>query len=101
MTLFNLPADSALSVVLGSIRKDGIAVGLLNSDWNSLKVNITNPAQILTIVYLASVLLPCIVTLFTIVKEMKIKFALKMLLKQATLAIVCSLIIAWTGVLVF
>jgi hypothetical protein len=37
MRLFNLPPDAAISVVLGSIRKDGIAIGLLNPSWDGAK----------------------------------------------------------------
>lgn len=97
MALFNLPPEAALSVVLGSVRKDGIAVGLLDADLNSLKILIETPVQLLTIVYLAGVLLPCIVTIFTVIKEMRFKFAFKMVTQQACFAIICSLVIAWTG----
>ena len=38
MALFNLPSEAAFAVVLGSVRKDGLAIGLLNGDWDSLKV---------------------------------------------------------------
>ena len=97
MALFNLPPEAALSVVLGSVRKDGIAVGLLDADLNSLKILIETPVQLLTIVYLAGVLLPCIVTIFTVIKEMRFKFAFKMVTQQASFAIICSLVIAWAG----
>ena len=97
MALFNLPPEAALSVVLGSVRKDGIAVGLLDADLNSLKILIETPVQLLTIVYLAGVLLPCIVTIFSIIKEMKLRFALKMITQQACFAFICSMIIAWAG----
>lgn len=101
MALFNLPSEAALSVVLGSVRKDGIAIGLLNADLNSLKVLIETPVQLLTIVYLAGVLLPCIVTLFTVIKEMQLRFALRMITQQACFAVLCSLVIAWVGAFIF
>jgi ferrous iron transport protein B len=97
MRLFNLPPDAAISVVLGSIRKDGIAIGLLNPSWDGLKIVLQNPVQVLTVVYLAGVLLPCLVTVFTIFREINVKFTLKLLLKQTVAAIVFSLLIAWTG----
>ena len=97
MALFNLPPEAALSIVLGSIRKDGIAVGLLDTDLNSLKILIETPVQLLTIVYIAGVLLPCIVTLFTVIQEMRLKFALKMITQQALFVSVFALIIAWVG----
>jgi len=101
MMLFNLPAEAATAVILGSIRKDGIAIGLLDSSWEGLKVPSIDPVQVLTIVYLAGVLLPCLVTLYTIYKEMDFKFALKTVYKQTLAAIAFSLIIAWGGYWLF
>lgn len=97
MALFHLPGDAAPAVVMGSIRKDGLAIALLDQDWGALKVAITTPAQVLTAVYLAGVLLPCIVTLFTVAREMRWSFALKMVARQAAFAAGFSLIIAWVG----
>jgi len=64
MSLFNLPAHTALAVVMGSIRKDGLvlfAEGGLAQQLSSI--------QLLTGVYLAGVLLPCFVTVLTIARE--------------------------------
>ena len=97
MAVFNLPAEAALSVVLGSVRKDGLAIGLLDSDWGALKVPLDSPVQVLTAVYLAGVLLPCLVTALTVAKEIKPSFALKMMGRQACFAAFFSLCIAWTG----
>lgn len=97
MSLFNLPPEAAFAVVLGSVRKDGLAVGLLNGDWDSLKVPMESPVQILTAVYLAGVLLPCLVTAITIAKEIRPGFALKMIGRQACFAALFSLCIAWFG----
>lgn len=101
MAFFNLPAEAATSVVLGSIRKDGIAIGLLNSSWDGLKIPITDPVQVLTVVYLAGILLPCLVTLYTISKEMNLKFAFQIIHKQVLAVITFSLLIAWIGHLLF
>lgn len=101
MSIFNLPPEAATSVVLGSIRKDGIAIGLLNPMWDGLKVPISSHVQILTAVYLSGVLLPCIVTLITITREMSIKFAFKIIYKQMTAAIIFSFLIAWIGFWLF
>jgi 3-oxoadipate enol-lactonase len=39
MALFNLPGEAATAVVLGSIRKDGLAIGLLDElDWATANV---------------------------------------------------------------
>lgn len=97
MAVFNLPPETALAVILGSVRKDGIAIGLLDTDWNSLKVPLDTPFQILTAVYLAGVLLPCLVTVMTVAREMRPSFALKMVGRQVAFATIFSLSIAWSG----
>ena len=99
MALFDLPPEVALSVVLGSVRKDGLAVGLLEGDWGSLKVPLESPVQLLTAVYLAGVLLPCLFTAITVAREISTKFALKMMGRQAGYAALFSLCIAWFGAL--
>jgi len=101
MALFNLPGDAAMAVVLGSVRKDGIAVGLLNAEGGGMKVAMESPTQVLTAVYLAGVLLPCIVTLFTIVKEMHWKFALRLCARQMAWASGFSILIAWIAPIFF
>lgn len=101
MAIFNLPGSASVAVILGSIRKDGIAIGLLNSDWETLKIPLDTPIQVLTIVYLAGVFLPCLVTLFAISRELKWKFALKMAARQAGFALIFALLVAWVGKFVF
>jgi len=101
LALFNLPADAASSVVFGSIRKDGVAIGLLDSSQGGLKVALETPAQVLTAVYLAGVLLPCLVTVLTIVREMRWKFAAKLCAKQMGWAMGFATVIAWGGALLF
>lgn len=90
MALFKLPQQAALVVVLSSIRKDGIMLLASNDIGLSL-----SPAQILTGVYLAGVLLPCIVTLFTIQKELNWKIAFNTIIKQVFFALIFTLILAW------
>ena len=101
LALFNLPGEAATAVVLGAIRKDGIAIGLLDHVEGTLKVALASPGQVLTAVYLAGVLLPCLVTLFTTVREMHWKFAAKLCARQMTWAAGFAIIIAWTGALFF
>lgn len=100
MVLFNLPAEAAVAVAMGSIRKDGLAIGLLDGDWGALKVALESPAQVLTAVYLAGVLLPCLVTLLTIGRELGGRFATRLALRQASWAAGFSIAIAWIGVLI-
>ena len=99
MACFNLPGEAATAVVLGSIRKDGLAIGLLDSDWEALKVGLETPAQVLTAVYLAGVLLPCLVTLLAIGREMRWRFAAKLCARQMAWAAGFSFAIAWLGAL--
>jgi Fe2+ transport system protein B len=101
MALFRLPPEAALAVVLGAVRKDGLAIGLLDGDWSALKVPMEGPLQILTVVYLAGVLLPCLVTVLTVAREMRPAFALKMVARQAGYAVAFSLVLAWGGHLFF
>ncbi|HAC64544.1 MAG TPA: GTP-binding protein [Cyanothece sp. UBA12306] len=95
MGWFNLPPEASLPIVLASIRKDGL---LLFAEPETLAM--LTPLQVLTGVYLAGVLLPCLVTLLTIMQEKSSRFALLMLGKQAIAAMVFSLFLAWGGLLI-
>lgn len=95
MGWFNLPPEASLPIVLASIRKDGL---LLFAEPETLAM--LTPLQVLTGVYLAGVLLPCLVTLLTIMQEKSSRFALLLLGKQAIAAIIFSLFLAWGGLLI-
>ncbi len=92
MAGFALPAAAAPAVVLASIRKDGILLlaepGLAAS---------LSAVQLLTAVYLAGVLLPCLVTWLTIAREQGRAFALRLAMRQAAAAMGFSLLLAWGG----
>ncbi|MEO1146992.1 MAG: nucleoside recognition domain-containing protein [Cyanobacteria bacterium J06638_22] len=92
MGLFRLPSEAALPIILASIRKDGL---LLFAEPTT--VSLLSPVQILTGVYLAGVLLPCLVTALTIAREQSFKFALQLMMRQAIAAIMFALILAWGG----
>ena len=89
MGLFNLPEDAALAVIAGSIRKDGLLLLAGPHLASSLSA-----MQILTGVYLAGTLLPCLVTFMTIIREMSWRFALKMVTKQVVAVIAFTLFLA-------
>lgn len=92
MSVFGLPGDAALAVVFGSIRKDGLlllAEPGLASSMSSL--------QVLTSVYIAGVLLPCLVTLLTIAREQGGRFAARLAGRQAAAAVLFTLLLAWGG----
>ena len=92
MELFGLPPEAAVSVILASIRKDGV---LLFAEPDTLAV--LTPLQILTGVYLAGVLLPCLVTALTIAREQSARFAVGLMARQAIAAISFSMLLAWGG----
>ncbi len=93
MSLLNLPAEAAFPTIMASIRKDGIFL-FAGSDGLAMPLN---AVQTLTAVYLAGVLLPCIVTALTIMRETDWKNTSIMLARQAFFAIAFSAILAWSG----
>ncbi|MDG5817772.1 nucleoside recognition domain-containing protein [Natronococcus sp. A-GB7] len=97
MGAFGLPAEAALPIVLASIRKDGIA--LLTADASGIAA--LSPLQVLVAVYLAGVLLPCLVTAITVAREVSARFVARMLARQAAAAVAFALALAWTGRLLF
>ena len=90
-------AGTALPVVFAAIRKDGIA--LFTAD--AAGIASLSPVDVLVAVYLAGVLLPCLVTAITVAREVSIRFVATMLARQAAAAIGFALAIAWGGQLVF
>ncbi|MGH9004739.1 MAG: nucleoside recognition domain-containing protein, partial [Acidimicrobiia bacterium] len=92
MAAFGLPAESALAVILASVRKDGmllLAEHGLAASMSSL--------QLLTAVYLAGVLLPCLVTVITIARERSRRVAGRIVARQAAAAVGFTLLLAWGG----
>ena len=89
MQFFNLPEESSLAVIFGSIRKDGLLLLAEPSLINSLSA-----IQIMTAVYLAGTLLPCVVTFMTIIREMSWMFVLKMIGKQIIAVTAFTLLLA-------
>lgn len=92
MSAFRLPPDAAMAVVLASVRKDGI---LLLAE-PGIAENLT-AVQLLTAVYLAGVLLPCLVTCLTTAREQGRTFALRLMGRQAVAAAGFSALLAWGG----
>ncbi len=92
MAVFRLPSEAALAVVLASVRKDGILLLAEPGVAASLSA-----VQLLTAVYLAGVLLPCLVTCLTIAREQGRAFALRLVGRQAAAAAGFSALLAWGG----
>ena len=91
MSLFHLPSEAALPVVVSTIRKDGILLFASNGVVGAL-----SPGQILTAVYLAGVLLPCLVTALTIGRERSPRFVVRLLGRQALAAVAFTQVLGWT-----
>jgi ferrous iron transport protein B len=94
MAFFHLPAKAALPVVLALVRKDGILL-FAKPDL----VEALTPLQVLTGVYLAGVLLACLVTMLTIAREQSKRFVLKLIGRQALAATVLTILLTWGGTL--
>jgi len=92
MAAFRLPSEAALAVVLASVRKDGILL-LAEPDLSQS----LSAVELLTAVYLAGVLLPCLVTCLTIAREQGRAFALRLMGRQALAAAGFSALLAWGG----
>jgi Fe2+ transport system protein B len=92
MAVFRLPAEAVIPVLLASIRKDGLLLFDEPSTLASLSA-----LQLLTGVYLAGVLLPCLVTALTISREQSVRFTLGLLGRQAAAAVGFTLLLAWGG----
>ena len=93
MSCFRLPSEATLPVILSCIRKDGIFL-FASSDGLAMPLS---PSQVLTAVYLAGVLLPCLVTAWTIARETGLRSAAKIVGKQAGFAIAFAIVLAWSG----
>lgn len=83
MAVLNLPRQAATAVILGSIRKDGLTIGLLDMETKSLKVALDEPVQRWSAVLRAGIFLPCLVTVLSIARELEWSFALRLMLRQA------------------
>ncbi len=92
MAIFRLPSEAATAVVMASVRKDGILLLAEPGVVASLSA-----VQLLTAVYLAGVLLPCLVTCLTIAREQGGAFALRLVGRQAAAATAFSAMLAWGG----
>ncbi|MBQ4835509.1 nucleoside recognition domain-containing protein [Pseudoalteromonas luteoviolacea] len=95
MSAINLPEGAAIAVILGAIRKDGLAIGLIDSGAQGIKLAEVTDLQLLCTVYLAGVMLPCLVSLLTIIREMRWRFASQMVFRQISWAIIFTMSISW------
>jgi ferrous iron transport protein B len=92
MALVNLPGEVAPGLIFSIIRKDGLLV--LNQGDGAL-LQALAVGQVFVLVYLASTLTACLVTLWTIRSELGGRTALMVAGRQALTSIVSTLALAW------
>jgi Fe2+ transport system protein B len=90
LALLQLPADAAGGILFSVLRKDGIL--LLNQNEGAMLLAMS-AGQLLVLVYLASTLTACLVTLWTVRKELGLRFASSLAGKQLITSIVSASII--------
>jgi ferrous iron transport protein B len=95
LAALRLPDDVALAVVAGAVRKDGLI--LLAEPGTAAGLD---GAQLLAALVLASTLLPCLVTAWTIVRERGRRVAAGLLARQALGALALTAAVSWLGLLV-
>ena len=92
MAIFRLPPETATAIVMASVRKDGVLLLAEPGVATSLSA-----VQLLTAVYLAGILLPCLATCLTVAREQGRGFALRLVGRQAATATGFSSLLAWGG----
>jgi ferrous iron transport protein B len=93
--VLRLPSEVALPVVVASVRKDGL---LLLAEPGTVAA--LDAAQLLAALVLAGALLPCLVTALTVARERGLRFAGRLLARQAAVVVTLVAAISWAGALV-
>ncbi len=91
LRMFGLPGDVAPGLIFSVVRKDGLLV--LNQDAGALLSSLS-VGQVFTLVWLSSTLTACMVTLWTVRKELGVRVALKMGARQGLTSVVSTLVVA-------
>lgn len=91
MGLFGLPGAVAPGVIFAIVRKDGLLI--LNQGEGALLASLT-VGQMFVLVYLASTLTACLVTLWTVRKELGGRVAVKIAGRQALTSLVSTFLLA-------
>ncbi|MCW1968093.1 MAG: 50S ribosome-binding GTPase [Anaerolineae bacterium] len=92
LIIFNLPDNVAIGVIFSAVRKDGLL--LLNQD-DGVLLRSLSAGSVFVLVWLSSTLTACMVTLYTVMRELGAKFAALLALRQLATALVSTLIISW------
>jgi Fe2+ transport system protein B len=91
LALLGLPAETAPGVVFSLIRKDGLLV--LNVDGGALLASL-GTLQLFVLVYLASTLSACLVTLTAVARELGGRVAGTLFLRQAATSLATATLLA-------
>ncbi|HBS5820990.1 TPA: ferrous iron transporter B [Klebsiella variicola] len=86
--LFKLPTELMPGIIFSLLRKDGLMV--LNQDGGTVLQSLSTP-QLLLLVWLASTLMTCLVTVFTIAREINWRFAATIAGRQALTSLAVAL----------
>ncbi|MGM0873783.1 MAG: nucleoside recognition domain-containing protein [Bacillota bacterium] len=90
LAFLSLPADASLGILFSILRKDGML--LFNEGNGQLLAGLT-AMELFILVYIASTLSACLVTLFAIGKDVSKSVALQIASKQAITSVVTTLFI--------
>jgi len=91
LSLFGLPGEAGPGLLFSILRKDGLLV--LNQDQGVFLQSLS-AGQVLVLVYLASTLTACLVTLWTVRQELGGSHAVKLASRQALTSLVTTWLLA-------
>jgi Fe2+ transport system protein B len=91
MKMFHLPGEVAPAILFSILRKDGLLT--INQGEGALAASLCT-GQVFTLVWLAGTLTACLVTLWTIRKELGWRTALSVVGKQATSSLAVAAVLA-------
>ncbi|MFY3137077.1 nucleoside recognition domain-containing protein [Achromobacter xylosoxidans] len=92
LAALGLPADAATGVVFSILRKDGLLA--LNQGQGALLARL-NAAQVFVLVWLASTCSACLVTLWTVGRELGARHAWILAARQAATSVLTAWLLAW------
>ena len=92
LALFRPPGEVAPGVIFSIIRKDGLLT--LNSEDGALLATL-GTAQVFVLVWLASTLTACLVTLYTLGRELGWAHTVRVASRQAFTALLTTAAFAW------
>ncbi|MEK3720750.1 nucleoside recognition domain-containing protein [Paenibacillus sp. FSL H8-0034] len=92
LAIFHLPSEAAPGILFSILRKDGL---LILNEGNGSLLTMLSAGQTFLLVYLASTLTACLVTMWTIGQELGIRFAATLASKQVLTSVGSTLLLAW------